>query len=56
MTEADKSSGSLAFIMNPVRVDAIIALALKGEKMPPKSTFFYPKVLSGLVIHKHEEA
>jgi len=28
---------------------------LRGEKMPPKSTYFYPKPLSGLVMHKFSE-
>jgi len=27
-------------------------VALNGERMPPKSTYFYPKVLSGLAINK----
>jgi uncharacterized protein (DUF1015 family) len=30
-------------------------IALGGNKMPPKTTFFYPKVASGLLIHKFEE-
>jgi uncharacterized protein (DUF1015 family) len=42
----------IAFFLNPVKVEQIISLALKGEKMPPKSTYFYPKVLSGLLINK----
>jgi uncharacterized protein (DUF1015 family) len=44
----------IAFFLNPVRVEQIISVALKGERMPPKSTYFYPKVLSGLVINKFE--
>jgi len=49
------ADGSLAaFFLNPVKVEQIIAVALTGEKMPSKSTYFYPKVLSGLVINKHE--
>jgi uncharacterized protein (DUF1015 family) len=36
-------------------MEQIVSVALKGEKMPPKSTYFYPKVASGLVIHKHDE-
>ncbi len=43
-----------AFFLNPVKVQQIISVAMLGEKMPPKSTYFYPKVLSGLVINKHE--
>jgi uncharacterized protein (DUF1015 family) len=48
----DRDNSSIAFFLNPVRVQQIIAIALAGEKMPQKSTFFYPKVLSGLVINK----
>lgn len=45
----------IAFFLNPTKVQQIVEVALGGNKMPPKSTYFYPKVLSGLVIHKHEE-
>ncbi|MDD5347236.1 MAG: DUF1015 domain-containing protein [Candidatus Omnitrophica bacterium] len=44
---------AIAFFLNPTKIDQIVNVALKGEKMPPKSTYFYPKVASGLVIHKH---
>jgi uncharacterized protein (DUF1015 family) len=44
----------VAFFLNSTKIDQITSLALKGEKMPPKSTYFYPKVISGLVINKHE--
>lgn len=50
----DSSSSLIAFFMNPVRFEQISSLALKGERMPSKSTYFYPKVLSGLVINKLE--
>ena len=36
--------------MNPTRIEDIEAVALTGEKMPQKSTFFYPKIFSGLVV------
>jgi len=50
----NKERDRIAFFLNPVKVEQIMAVALKGEKMPPKSTYFYPKVLSGLVINKLE--
>jgi uncharacterized protein (DUF1015 family) len=53
--EADNDPKSIAFFLNPVKMQQIIAVALNGNKMPAKSTYFYPKVLSGLVINKHEE-
>jgi uncharacterized protein (DUF1015 family) len=41
----------LALFLNPPHVDQVRAVAMAGERMPQKSTFFYPKVLSGLVIN-----
>lgn len=40
------------FIMNPVKISQLKAIALNGERMPPKTTYFYPKVLSGLTVYK----
>lgn len=39
------------FFMNPTRLDEIRAIALGGERMPQKATFFYPKLPTGLVFH-----
>lgn len=39
-----------AFLMNPPSVDDMRRIALGGEKMPQKSTYYYPKILSGLVL------
>lgn len=50
--EADEDPLKIAFFLNPVKIEQIMAVALTGSKMPPKSTYFYPKVLSGLVINK----
>ncbi len=52
---ADNDPLTLAFFLNPVKMSQIVDVALGGNKMPPKSTYFYPKVLSGLVINKHED-
>ncbi len=41
---------SASFLMNPPSVDDMRRIALGGEKMPQKSTFYYPKILSGLVL------
>lgn len=40
------------FIMNPTKVEEIAAVAAAGEKMPQKSTYFYPKLITGLVMNK----
>ncbi|MFA5092941.1 MAG: DUF1015 domain-containing protein [Candidatus Omnitrophota bacterium] len=51
----DNDPLKIAFFLNPVKIEQIINVALSGNKMPPKSTYFYPKVLSGLVINKFEK-
>ncbi len=40
-----------AFLMRPTPVDQVRAVAASGETMPPKSTYFFPKVLTGLVFN-----
>ena len=52
--KVDNDSRYIVFFLNPVKAEQIIAVALKAEKMPPKSTYFYPKVLSGLLINKFQ--
>lgn len=46
-----KSDMKLAFSMYPTTTDDLIAIADAGKIMPPKSTWFEPKLLSGLFIH-----
>lgn len=43
-----------AFLLNPTRVEEIGAVAAAGEKMPQKSTYFYPKLITGLVMNSLE--
>jgi uncharacterized protein (DUF1015 family) len=40
-----------AFVLRPTPVDQVRAVADAGETMPPKSTYFFPKVLSGIVLN-----
>jgi len=40
------------FLLNPTPVEDVQSVANKGERMPQKSTDFYPKLLTGLVINK----
>ena len=47
----DDGKYQLAFAMQPVRVGTVMAIADAGGVMPPKSTWFEPKLLSGLVVH-----
>ncbi len=46
-----RGTAQMAFFLNPVNVQVVQDLARKGIKMPHKSTYFYPKPLSGLVIN-----
>jgi uncharacterized protein (DUF1015 family) len=41
----------VGFLLNPVSVDSVMALADGGERMPQKSTFFHPKLGTGLVFN-----
>ncbi len=50
----DHGQAAAGFIMNPVQITQLQAIALNGEKMPPKTTYFYPKVLSGLTVYSME--
>jgi uncharacterized protein (DUF1015 family) len=50
-------SGEFAasFLLNATRVDEVRAVAEAGETMPEKSTYFYPKILTGLVFNVLED-
>jgi len=41
-----------AFLINPTRMEDVKAVSLAGERMPQKSTYFYPKVSSGLLLYR----
>ena len=46
----DRGDAEAAFLLEPVTVDQVAAFAERGETMPQKSTFFYPKLTSGLLL------
>jgi uncharacterized protein (DUF1015 family) len=46
-----RGSGTGAFLLNATKVSEVQAVAAAGERMPHKSTYFYPKPLTGLVIN-----
>ncbi len=48
----DSVPGSVAFSMYPTSMDELMAVADSGNVMPPKSTWFEPKLRSGLFVHK----
>lgn len=48
-----KDANQIAFLLNPTRIEQVKSVALAGFVMPQKSTYFYPKLLSGLVLNVH---
>lgn len=50
--KVDSRQADAAFSMNPVSIEEMMAIADDGEIMPPKSTWFEPKLRSGLFIHE----
>lgn len=46
------NGANCAFFLNPTRVEQIAAVGGAGQKMPQKSTYFYPKLITGLVMNK----
>jgi uncharacterized protein (DUF1015 family) len=51
LAEARRDGVQAVFLMNPTPVAHVKAVADAGEVMPQKSTFFYPKLASGLVLN-----
>jgi len=47
----NEGAAQLAFILNPTKIEQVLRVSENGLIMPRKSTYFYPKVLSGLVYH-----
>lgn len=48
----DAGKANCAFILNPTRVSEIADVAGAGEKMPQKSTYFYPKLITGHLMNQ----
>jgi len=53
--EVSSGASQIAFFVNPTMIDQVRAVAKSGNVMPQKSTFFFPKLISGLVLNKMEE-
>jgi uncharacterized protein (DUF1015 family) len=51
MRAVDSGDAAVAFSMYPVTVDDLMAIADSGGIMPPKSTWFEPKLRDGLLVH-----
>ncbi|MEP6908907.1 MAG: DUF1015 domain-containing protein [Actinomycetota bacterium] len=50
----DEGEASVAVLMRPTRIEDVFEVAGRGETMPQKSTYFYPKLISGLLFHPLE--
>jgi len=50
----DQGAYQVAFLLRAPRIEQVQRIALSGEKMPQKSTYFYPKPLTGLVLYRFE--
>ncbi|NMA06206.1 MAG: DUF1015 domain-containing protein [Ruminococcaceae bacterium] len=48
----DKGIANCTFILNPTKVEQVSSVADAGDRMPQKSTYFYPKLATGLVINR----
>lgn len=51
LARVDAGEFDYAFFLNPPGVEELVAVAGDGERMPQKSTYFYPKLGAGLVIN-----
>lgn len=52
LNEYNKTNSGVIFFLNPVDRKQFMDIAYSGELMPQKTTYFYPKVPTGLVIHR----
>lgn len=52
IAEVNEGRANCAFILNPTKISEICEVSSAGEKMPQKSTYFYPKLITGLVMNK----
>ena len=50
LRRVDSGEVAAAFLLNPLRMEAVVRAARAGLRLPQKSTYFYPKVFTGLVI------
>ncbi len=50
-----EGENQLAVLLRPTDINQVKQVAAAGEKMPQKSTFFYPKLLTGLVLYLFDD-
>jgi uncharacterized protein (DUF1015 family) len=52
IAQVDAGLKQAAFFMNPIKMQQLIEVTDAGERMPQKSTYFYPKMFTGVTINK----
>jgi uncharacterized protein (DUF1015 family) len=55
MAAVDQGRAQVCFLLNPVSVETVAAMAMAGEVLPQKTTDFFPKLLSGITMYCLEE-
>jgi uncharacterized protein (DUF1015 family) len=55
VARVDQGEADIAFLLRPTRIEDVFACARRGEVLPPKTTYFYPKLVSGLLFHPLED-
>ncbi len=55
LVQVRSGAAQAAFLMRPTGLDQLAAVALAGDVMPQKSTYFYPKLLTGLAFYSLED-
>ncbi len=54
LRRVEAGEADCAFLLRPLRVEDVFARAREGKTMPPKATYFFPKLVSGLLLHPLE--
>jgi len=54
LEKVDSGEAQCAVLIPPISIEAMKKVCKQKQRMPQKSTYFYPKLASGLVFHKHE--
>jgi uncharacterized protein (DUF1015 family) len=50
-----KGAAQAVFLLQPPKVEMLEKMGAVNERMPQKSTYFYPKLATGLVFYSHQE-
>jgi uncharacterized protein (DUF1015 family) len=51
----ESGAAQIGIVVKPVMVEEVISVSGSGEAMPQKSTWFYPKLMTGMVFHSLEQ-